>query len=92
MKLKEIEKLHQQLNENNIPHEYIKFFDGYQICYPNSKELSISVIECSFSYGNEKKPLEIFSYHLISGKPLSNKIKGYLTANEALYEIKRNQI
>ena len=62
-KYNEIFKLKSMLEENHIPFEWIEhndFRNGYQICYPAKSEKRIcSVIEHSFSYGNEKDLLEI---------------------------------
>lgn len=62
-KYNEIFKLKSMLEENHIPFEWIEHNDlrnGYQICYPAKSEKRIcSVIEHSFSYGNEKDLLEI---------------------------------
>ena len=62
-KYNEIFKLKSMLEENHIPFEWIGLNDlrnGYQICYPEKSEKRIcSVIEHSFSYGNEKDLLEI---------------------------------
>lgn len=62
-KYNEIFKLKSMLEENHIPFEWIEhndFRNGYQICYPVKSEKRVcSVIEHSFSYGNEKDLLEI---------------------------------
>jgi len=62
-KYNEIFKLKSLLEENHIPFEWIEhndFRNGYQICYPVKSEKRVcSVIEHSFSYGNEKDLLEI---------------------------------
>lgn len=62
-KYNEIFKLKSMLEENHIPFEWLEHKDlrnGYQICYPEKNEKCVcSVIEHSFSYGNEKDLLEI---------------------------------
>jgi hypothetical protein len=76
----EIFKLKSMLEENYIPFEWIEHNrvdkQGYQICYPEKGERRVcSVIEHSFSYGNEKGLLEI---------------QGLLTAEQTEYCIRHS--
>ena len=57
----EILKLHKMLEEHNIPHTMKRFLDGWQVCYPSSRQENgcvMDAIENFGSYGSEKDLLE----------------------------------
>jgi hypothetical protein len=88
-KYNEIFKLKSLLEENHIPFEWIEHNDyrnGYQICYPEKDEKCVcSVIEHSFSYGNEKDLLEIQG--LLTAEEECDSVLGNLTADDVFQRI-----
>lgn len=88
-KYTEILKLHRKLKEANIPHDLHKSFDGWQICYPSAKDCKCSVIEHSFSYGNEDNRLEIMGL-LTEEEQKHNCVVGWLTAVNVFRRIKKD--
>lgn len=89
-KYNEIFKLKSMLEENHIPFEWIELNDlrnGYQICYPEKDEKRVcSVIEHSFSYGNEKDLLEIQGL-LTAEEEECDSVLGNLTADDVFQRI-----
>lgn len=89
-KYNEIFKLKSMLEENHIPFEWIEHNDlrnGYQICYPEKDEKRVcSVIEHSFSYGNEKDLLEIQGL-LTADEEKCDSVLGNLTADDVFQRI-----
>ena len=89
-KYNEIFKLKSLLEENHIPFEWIELNDlrnGYQICYPEKDEKRVcSVIEHSFSYGNEKDLLEIQGL-LTADEEKCDSVLGNLTADDVFQRI-----
>ena len=86
----EIFKLKSMLEENQIPFEWIVHNDlrnGYQICYPEKDGKRVcSVIEHSFSYGNEKDLLEIQGL-LTADEEKWDSVLGNLTADDVFQRI-----
>ena len=91
----EIVKLHEMLNEANIPHEFsernmcdIGDWDwGYHIAiYDSNDDVVISVIEGAGSYGFEVNLLEIMGM-LTPGEKQISDVRGYLTAEEVFVRI-----
>lgn len=89
-KYNEIFKLKSMLEENHIPFEWIEHNDlrnGYQICYPEKDGKRVcSVIEHSFSYGNEKDLLEIQGL-LTADEEECDSVLGNLTADDVFQRI-----
>ena len=89
-KYNEIFKLKSLLEENHIPFEWIEHNDlrnGYQICYPEKDgKCECSVIEHSFSYGNEKDLLEIQGL-LTADEEKWDSVLGNLTADDVFQRI-----
>lgn len=89
-KYNEIFKLKSLLEENHIPFEWIEhndFRNGYQICYPAKSENRVcSVIEHSFSCGNEKDLLEIQGL-LTADEEECDSVLGNLTADDVFQRI-----
>ena len=89
-KYNEIFKLKSMLEENHIPFEWIEHNDlrnGYQICYPEKDGKCVcSVIEHSFSYGNEKDLLEIQGL-LTADEEECDSVLGNLTADDVFQRI-----
>lgn len=53
---KEILKLHEMLEAENIPHEFIRFYDEYAVCYPASGIKCIcDAVEHRWSFGFKKR-------------------------------------
>ena len=89
-KYNEIFKLKSMLEENHIPFEWIEhndFRNGYQICYPEEDGKRVcSVIEHSFSCGNEKDLLEIQGL-LTEKEEECDSVLGNLTAENVFQRI-----
>ena len=85
--MKEIFRLKEMLENENIPFEFIEHEDveGYQITYPimdtSILQFDISIIQHKYSYGNDENLLEMWD--LSKGEP-----EGYLSAEEVLERIK----
>lgn len=82
------------LEKANIPFDFIEhndFKQGFQICYPNSKECICSVIEHSFSYGNEKDLLEICGL-MTKEEEQYDSVLGFLTAENVFKRIETNYL
>ena len=79
---KSILKLDRKLTCQNIPHELVRLFDGWQICYPNESNKIFDVIEHYGSYGHETDRMEAYGYGI-------DDVKGYLDADE-VFELFQN--
>lgn len=88
-KYKEILKLDTMLTESDIPHERIRLFDGWQVCYPSKDHCIMDAIEHLGSYGHESDKLEIMG--LLTPKEKENdSVLGYLTAEEVFERIRKH--
>lgn len=92
---KEIVKLHEMLEEANIPHTYTPYMGGYSIRYFGKNNFSesngigiadyiCSAIEHNMSYGNEQDLIEI------QGLTDGSDVQGGLTAKEVFNRIKKH--
>ena len=81
-KYKAILELGIRLAYENIPHELIRLFDGWQICYPNANDKILDVIEHYGSYGHETDRMEAYGYGI-------DDVKGYLDVDE-VFELFQN--
>ena len=81
-KYKSILELGIRLAYENIPHELIRLFDGWEICYTNENDKTLCVVEHFRSRGQEIDQMEAFGYGI-------NEVKGYLDVDAAL-ELFRN--
>ena len=91
---KEIFKLKKKLEKANIPFVWIEHDipskKGYQICYPdNGIDRVCSVIEHSFSYGNEQDKLEIMGL-LTPKEEESDSVVGWLSAKNVFKRIEKH--
>ena len=89
---KEIFRLKDMLEENNIPFEFNFMVDimGYQIAYPeNGLNRICSVIETSSSYGHENDLLEIMGL-LTDEENKYDDVAGNLTAEDVFERIKND--
>lgn len=103
---KEIFKLKRMLEKENIPFDFIEGFgypeelkeeypdllEHYHICYPNQKNMRISVIEGIGTYGREQDRLEILGgftpwekFNHYDDAPI-----GFLTARNVFKRIKKD--
>ena len=91
-KYKEIFRLKEMLEKENIPFVFRNLFDGFQICYPVNDENRIcSVIEHNGSYGHKQDKLEIMG--LMTKKEdetINDVVIGYLTAKNVFKRIKKH--
>lgn len=86
---KEILKLDTMLTEAGIPHERIRIFDGWQVCYPSKGLCIMDAIEHFGSYGRESDKIEIMG--LLTPKEKENdSVLGYLTAEEVFERIRKH--
>lgn len=86
----EILKLHEMLEEAEIPHTIVQMMDGWHLCYPVRepfKERVCSVIEHRYSYGREQDLLEIMGL-LTDDEEQDGSVCGYLTAEDVFARIK----
>ena len=74
---KSILKLDRKLTCQNIPHELVRLFDGWQISYPNENNKIFGVIEHYGSYGHETDRMEAYGYGI-------DDVKGYLDVDATL--------
>lgn len=89
--MKEILRLKEMLEKENIPFEFIEHeeVEGYQLAYPKfSKsneiiECDISVVQHKFSYGNDVNSLEIW-------ETSKDDVEGYLSAEDVFERIKKH--
>ena len=79
---KTILKLDRKLTYGDIPHELIRLFDGWQICYPNANDKIFDVVEHYGSYGHETDQIEAYGYGI-------DDVKGYLDV-DAAFELFQN--
>lgn len=86
----EIIKLHNMLEEANIPHTFERDMDGWQICYPvkrPSEDCVMDAIEKRYSYGAENDLLEIMGL-LTPEEAEHDSVAGHLTAEDVFQRIK----
>lgn len=91
-KYQEILRLQKMLEENNIPHAFGRWMDGWMVCYPvarPSEECVIDAIEMSGSYGRERDLIEIMGL-LTPEEEECDAVAGYLTAENVLERIKKH--
>lgn len=96
MSYTEIFVLKDLLEKAKIPFDFIEhthpYKQGFQICYPSKGEKCVcSIIEHTFSYGNEKDLLEIQG--LMTKKEEEehhDSVLGYLTALNVFKRIKKH--
>ena len=87
---KEIIKLHNMLDNSKIPHEFIKFMDGYQVNYYDKDGVRIAdAIEHFGSYGHEQDLLEIMGL-LTPEEKEYDSVVGWLTAEDVFDRIKND--
>lgn len=88
--MKEIFKLKEMLEKENIPFEFIEReeLEGYQIGYPKYSKITepnecvCSVIQHKYSYGNDVNLLEIWELS-------KDDVEGYLSAEDVFERIKK---
>lgn len=87
-KYKEIKKLHAMLDDENIPHTFEKFMDGWQLCYPRKGGGCVmDAIEHFGSYGKDEDLLEIMGL-LTEEEEQHDSVAGWLTARNVFDRIK----
>lgn len=84
-KYKEIFRLKEMLEKENIPFIFRDLFYGFQINYPDIKNRVCSVVEHNYSYGHNQDRLEIMG--LISDEETDDDVLGYLTARDVFERI-----
>ena len=93
MNYTEIFKLKEMLKKAKIPFvwkEHKDFRNGYQILYPVRGDKNVcSVIEHTFSYGNEKDLLEIMGL-LTKEEKENDSVLGFLTAENVFKRIEKH--
>ena len=87
--MKEIFRLKEMLENENIPFEFIEHEDleGYQITYPimdtSILQFDISIIQHKYSYGNNDNLLEMMDVS-------KTDVEGYLSAEDVFERIKEH--
>lgn len=88
----EINKLKEMLEKEHIPFTFRKLYEGYQIIYPDTKNINentiCDVILHEGSYGREQGLLEIMG--LVDEEKVDDEVEGYLTAEECFNRIKKH--
>lgn len=86
---KEIFKLKEMLENENIPFECRELFDGFKIIIYNKSHNSVicDCIENRYSYGSEQDLLEIMGALTLEEEKDDN-VLGYLTAEEVFKRFK----
>lgn len=80
-------KLRSLLDIMDVPYQFKKLYNGFQLCYPESGKGSIcSVIEHDGSYGHESNLLEIMGL-LTEEESAFDEVKGYLQPEEVFLRI-----
>lgn len=82
----EIHRLRGMLDLTKIPYFIHPLFNGYQICYPNSEEITCSIIEHDYSYGSKEDLLEIMGL-LTEEEEVHDSVVGRLSAEEVFERI-----
>ena len=91
-KYKEIIRLHEMLEENDIPHVIRRWMDGWMVCYPVARPLEncvMDAIEMTGSYGAGEDKLEIQGL-LTPEEEERDSVAGYLTAENVFERIKKH--
>ena len=81
MAILDLDKL---LTEEGIPHELIRLFDGWQICYPSVRQKKGDVVQNCYSYGAGRNRLEAMGFNL-----KRNVVFGNLTVEDAIGYFRR---
>ena len=80
----EILRLHEMLEQNGIPHEFHRMYDGWRVCYPDGDQWRISAVQHYGSYGAADNQIEIMGVEIMGGiAPEDGRcggVLGYLTA------------
>jgi hypothetical protein len=84
--LTQINLLEKGLKKLNIPFETTELFGGKQICYPDMKNVTCSIICHPYSYGHEYGLLEIMGL-LTEEEKIGDNVVGFLTAKDVLIRI-----
>lgn len=65
------------LTQESIPHELLRFMDGWKIAYPKQDGCRFDVIENRASYGHESDLMEAYGYSV-------EDVEGYLSVDDAM--------
>lgn len=82
----EITRLHNLLANNQIPHDFHRLYDGWQICYPSDKNIIISAIQHYGSYGAANNRIEIMG-GIVPDDGTMDSVLGHLTAENVFGRI-----
>lgn len=82
----EITRLHDMLEENQIPHFFHRMYDGWQVIYPNAENRKISAVQHYFSYGSRENRIEIMG-GITPADDTSGSVLGHLTAENVFGRI-----
>lgn len=85
-KYKEIFRLKEKLEKENISFEFREILSGFQINYPNIRNRQCSVVEHECSYGHERDLLEIMGL-LSDEEEADDFVLGHLTAEDVFNRI-----
>lgn len=90
---REIFKLHEMLENAQIPHTLKRLFDGWQVCYPEDRQSDNCVcdaVQHFGSYGSEDDRLELMGLLSEEENEENGGVIGYLTAQEVFDRIEAN--
>lgn len=86
---KEILKLHEMLEAENIPHGLCRYYDGYAVCYPDFENACVcDAVEHRWSYGSNADLIEILGLAATDSDGLD--LEGHLSAEEVFQRIKKH--
>lgn len=83
---KEILRLKEMLNGEDIPYDFEEYEGGYHLTVPDCRRPDFSIIEHDYSFGHEADLLEIME-NIQDGND-GNDVEGYLTAEDVIERIR----
>ena len=88
---KEILRLRDMLDEENIPYTIVEHCNGYALAYPERETCVCSVIEHDYSYGRNEDLLEIMGL-LTDEEGKYDDVVGSLSACDVFERIKKHKL
>lgn len=85
----EIQRLHEMLVTDGIPHRFQRLYDGWQVVYPDADIWAISAVQHYGSYGAIDNLIEIMG-GITPEEGRCNGVLGHLTAENVFKQIMKN--
>ena len=83
----EILRLHEMLEQNGIPHEFRRLYDGWQVRYPGGDRWRISAVQHYGSCGATDNLIEIMGIITLEEHMTDDAVLGHLTAEDVYARI-----